>query len=115
MDAVEGRCAPLIGQRLEAQLEIGQRVRVEQLAELLLAEQLAQQVAIERQRAGAALGDRGVAVVHVGRDVVEQQAARERRGPDRLDAVDRDLAAARRRRGSRAGPGRSKTSDRHSR
>ena len=93
MDPVEARRLPLVGQRLEAQLEVGQRVGVEQLAQLLLAEQLAQQVAVERQRAGATLGDRRVAVVHVGGDVVEQQAARERRGADGLDAVDRDLAA----------------------
>ena len=93
MDAVERRRLPVVGQGLEAQLEIGQRVRIEQLAQLLLAEQLAQQVAVERQRAGAALGDRRVAVVHVGGDVVEHEAARERRGAHRLDAVDGDLAA----------------------
>ena len=93
MDAVERRRPAVVGQCLEAQLEVGQRVRIEQLAQLLLAEQLAQQVAVERQRAGAALGHRRVAVVHVGGDVVEHQAARERRGAQRLDAVDGDLAA----------------------
>ena len=56
-------------------------------------EQLAEQVAVEGQRAGSAFGQRRVAVVHVGRDVVEQEAARERRGARRLDAVDGDLAA----------------------
>ena len=92
VDAVERRCAAILGECLEAQLEIGQRVRVEQLAQLLLSEQLAQQVAVERQRAGPALGDRRVAVVHVGGHVVEHQAARERGGADRLDAVHGDLA-----------------------
>ena len=92
MDLVEGRRLAVLGQRLERQLEVGQRVRVEQLAQLLLAEQLAEQVAVEGQRAGPPLGQRRVAVVHVGGHVVEQQAARERAGLRRLDAVDRDLA-----------------------
>ena len=47
--------------------------RIEQLAQLLLAEQLAQQVPVERQRLGPTLRQRRVAVVHVGGDVVEQQ------------------------------------------
>ena len=92
MDLVDGRRLPVVGQRLERQLEVGQRLRIEQLAQLLLAEQLAQQVAIEREGAGAALGERRVALVHVRGDVVEQKAARERAGLRRLDAVDRDLA-----------------------
>ena len=92
VDLVQRRRPPVLGERLQAQLEVGQRLGVQQLAQLLLAQQLAQQVAVEGQRAGAALGQRRVAVVHVGGDVVEQEAARERRGPGRLDAVDRDLA-----------------------
>ena len=93
MDLVDGRRRAILDQRLERQLEIGQGVGVEQLAQLLLAEQLAQQVAVERERAGPALGQRRVAVVHVRRDVVEQQAARERARLRCLDAVDGDLAA----------------------
>ena len=89
---VDGRRLAVVGQRLERELEVGQRLGVEQLAQLLLAQQLAQQVAVERQRAGAALGERRVAVVHVRGDVVEEEAARERARPLRLDAVDRDLA-----------------------
>ncbi len=65
---------------LQVVLQRAQRAGVDQLAQLLLAEQLAQQVAVERQRGGAALGVRGVALVHVGGDVVEQQRAGERRG-----------------------------------
>jgi hypothetical protein len=67
--------------------------RVDQVAQLLLAEQLAQQVAVERQRGGAALGVGRVALVHVGGDVVEQQRGGERRGGRRLDLDERDLAA----------------------
>ena len=93
VDPVGGRRPPVVGQRLEGQLEVGERVGVEQLAQLLLPEQLAQQVAVERQRAGSPLGQGRVAVVHVGGDVVEQEAARERARPLRLDAVDRDVTA----------------------
>ena len=104
VDAVERRRLPVVGQRLEAQLEIGQRVRVEQLAQLLLAEQLAQQVAVERERAGPPLGDRRVAVVHVGGDVVEHEARRERRGAAPSRRRGWRSRGGRRRPGSRAGP-----------
>ena len=92
VDLVRVRGVALVDERLEAQLEVRERVGIEQLAELLLAQQLAQQVAVEGERLGPPLGQRGVAVVHVGRDVVEQEAARERRRLRGLDAVDGDLA-----------------------
>ena len=56
----------------------GDHRRIEQLAELLGAEQIAQQVAVERERRDPALGERRVALVHVHRDPAEQQALRER-------------------------------------
>ena len=80
------RPAP-VGEALQLELDVGEHARVEQLAQLLGAEQVAQQVAVERQRRGAALGQRRVALVHVGGDPVEQQALRERR---RLGGVDAD-------------------------
>ncbi len=46
---------------------------VDQLTQLLLAQQLAQQIPVERQRGGLALGVRRVALVHVRRHIVEQQ------------------------------------------
>ena len=79
-------------QRLELELEVGEGVAIEELAQLLRPEQLAQQVAVERQRLGAPLEERRVALVHVRGDVVEQQGGRERRGARRLDADDPDLA-----------------------
>ena len=82
---------PLLDEGLEAQLEVRERVRIEQLPELLLAEQLPEEVAVQREGLRPALGQRGVALVHVGRDVVEQQRAREGGGARGLDAVDRDL------------------------
>ena len=54
-------------------LHLVDRRRVEEVPELLLAEQLAKQVTIEGECTGAALGERCVALVHVGGDVVEQQ------------------------------------------
>src|SRR6185503_2254020 len=56
-------------------------------------QQLAEEVAVQRQGAGAALGQRRIAVVHVRRDIVEEQRAGEWARLRRLDAVDRDLAA----------------------
>ena len=73
------------GQALQLELQVGDRGRVEQLAQLLLAEQLGQQLAVERQRLRAPLGQRRVALVHVGADVVEEQPGGERRRRARLD------------------------------
>ena len=90
---------------LEVGLERLERAGVDQLAQLLLAEQLAQQLAVERERGGAALGVRRVALVHVGGDVVEQQRGGERRGARRLDLDERDLAPRERAQQRLAGPG----------
>src|SRR6266508_5964402 len=62
---------PRIG--TERTLDLRNGVRVEQVAELLLAEQLAQQVAVERERLRPPLRRRRVVLVHVRRDVVEEQ------------------------------------------
>ena len=89
VDAVRSRA---VGEPLQVGLDGLQRGRLDQLAQLLLAEQLAQQLAIQRQRGGAPLGVGLVALVHVGRDVVEQQRARERGGGRRLDLDQAQLA-----------------------
>ncbi len=83
-----------VGQALQLQLDVGEHARVEQLAQLLGAEQIAQQVAVERQRRRPALGQRRVALVHVRGDPVEQQALRERRRLRRVDADDTHRPAA---------------------
>ena len=85
--------ARVLGPVLEVRLDLLRARRVDQLAQLLLAEQLAQQVAVERQRGRPALGVGRVALVHVGRDVVEEQRRRERRRGRRLDLDQRQLAA----------------------
>jgi hypothetical protein len=93
VEAVCVRGAHWVGQALEVGLDLGQRVGVDQVAQLLLAEQLAEQIAVERQCRRAPLGVRRVALVHVGRDVVEQERRGERRGARRLHLDERDLAA----------------------
>ncbi len=85
----------LVGRaRVAAQLalDLVDGVAVEQVAQLLLPEQLAQQVAVERQRLRAALGRRRVVLVHVRRDVVEEQRRRVRRGRRGLDLDEVELA-----------------------
>ncbi len=93
VDLVERRGGPVLDERLQRQLEVAEGIGVEQLPELLLAEQLTQQVAVQGEGAGPPLGQWRVAVVHVGRHVVEQQAARERARLRRLDTVHGDLTA----------------------
>ena len=73
-------------------LDLRERVRVDQLAQLLLAEQLAQQIAVERERLRAPLRGRRVVLVHVRRDVVEEERGRERRRRGRLDLDEIELA-----------------------
>ena len=63
---------------LELELQLRDHCGVEQLPELFGAEQVAEQIAIERERGDAAFGEGRVALVHVHRDPAEQQALRER-------------------------------------
>ena len=95
-------------------LDLGERIGIDQLAQLLLAEQLAQQVAVERERLRAALGRRRVVLVHVGRDVVEEERAGEGRGRRRLHLDEIELARLQAAQ-ELFSAGRSKTSCRHSR
>src|SRR4029078_6561251 len=66
-------------------------VQVDHFPELLLPEQLTEEVAVERQRLGAAFCRRRVVLVHVRGDVVEQERGRKRRGGCRLDVDEVDL------------------------
>ena len=102
MRLVDGRGQAVVGKTLQRELQVGQRIGIEQLAQLLLAEQLAQEVAIEREGARAPLGERRVAVVHVGRDVIEEEAARERARLARSRRHGRRSRGWRRPTGSRA-------------
>ena len=73
MELVARGGAAEVGEELQVLLDAGEGAGIDQVAELLLAQQLAQQVAVERQRGGAALRVRRVALVHVRGHVVEQQ------------------------------------------
>ena len=106
---------PAVDEALQLELEVGQHAGVEQLAQLLGAEQVAQQVAVERERGGPPLGERRVALVHVDGDPAEQQRLRERRRPRRVDRDDPDLRATADRSSTSRSAGRSNTSLRHSR
>ena len=79
--------------RVAAQLRLHllDRVRVEQLAQLLLPQQLPQQLAVERQRLRPPLGRRRVVLVHVSGDVVEEQRGRIGRRGRRLDVDEVEL------------------------
>ena len=68
-----------LAQPLQATLDLEDRLRRQQLAELGLAEELAQLRVIDAERLRAALGERRVAVVDEVRDVREEQRRRERR------------------------------------
>ncbi len=93
MYLVHGRGPAIVCQRLECQLEVRERRRIQQLTQLLLAQQLAEQVAVQREGLRPALGQRRVALVHVRGHVVEQQRGRERRRPRRLHRMHGDLSA----------------------
>ena len=76
--AVDRSRMPTVGQPLQLELDLVERGRVQQLAEVLGPEEIAEQVAVERQRRRAPFGERRVALVHVDRDPPEQQRLRER-------------------------------------
>ena len=56
-----------VGQPLQVELDVGEHSGIEELAELLGSEEVAEQVAVERQRRRSPLGQWGVALVHVDR------------------------------------------------
>ncbi len=90
MHVVAVPSATALGQVLQLELELGERDRVDQLAQVLGAEELAQELPIERERGGAPLGHRCVRRVHVDRDPAEQQGLRERGRPRGVDRDDVD-------------------------
>jgi hypothetical protein len=59
--------------RQQRALDLSERAGVDQVPELLLAEQLPEQLAVERERLRAPLGGGRVVLVHVGRHVVEEE------------------------------------------
>ena len=88
---IGGAGAPALAQTLQLRLDLVQGAWVEQLPQLLRPEELAEQVAVEGQRGGAPLRERGVALVHVDAHPPEEQGLREGR---RVLGVDRDEPGA---------------------
>ena len=86
VDAVDGRDAVPLGSRCcSCRSTLVDAPRIEQLAQLGVAEQLAQLRLIDRQRLRPPLGQRRVAVVDVVGDVAEEQRRGERRRRRRVD------------------------------
>jgi hypothetical protein len=67
------------GHRLQLELDLLRRPRLDQLPQLDPTQQLREDRPVQRQRLRTALGQRRVALVHERRDVAEQQRAGERR------------------------------------
>src|SRR5581483_6544861 len=80
------------GRSAQLPLDLLDCVAVEEIAKLLLPQELAQQIAIERQRLRTALRRRRVVLVHVGRDVVEEKRGRVRRRRRGLHLDEIELA-----------------------
>ncbi|MNW10217.1 hypothetical protein D3C71_2073850 [compost metagenome] len=64
-------------QPLQFAIHLIQHRRIEQLGQIDLPQELAQQGTIERENRGAALSDRYVRLVHELRYIAEQQVGRE--------------------------------------
>ena len=86
--------APCRFEPLQAVLDRLHRFGVEQVAQLRIAEQLAQLRLVDGKRLSPPLGERRVAVVEKTGDVGEQQRRGERRRRLRIDRGDADPAAA---------------------
>ena len=97
MQLIRISCFAILRKALEIHLEVGQRSRIDELAQLFLPEQLGQDAAIQGKRLRPPLRERCVAFVDERTDVPERQRACERRRDRRLDLHEEDLAPADRR------------------
>ncbi len=68
---------PVRDEPLQLELQLGEHFGIEQLPELFGTEEIAQQVAVERECSRAPLRERCIALVHVHGDPAEQQRLRE--------------------------------------
>ena len=65
MNAPRVRCPSIVGQMLKFQLHRRHHLRVDELPELAFTQKLAKQVAVEGQRRGASLRERGVGLIQI--------------------------------------------------
>ncbi len=84
--------AVVLGEALRGLFHLGDGIGIEQFAEIGFAEQLAELVLIDGEGLGAALGQRGVAVVEEVGDIAEEQRGGKGRGLAGFDDVDAELA-----------------------
>ena len=91
MQLIAGASAAF-AQPLQLELQVVDSRWIEQLTQLFLAQQLAQALAVQRQRLGTPLGHRRVAFVHVLGDVVEHQRSGEWRCRRRLNRRHPNMA-----------------------
>lgn len=78
---------------LEFEFEVLEDFGVEEFAEFVFAEEVAEEVAVESEGLGATLGEWGIALIHVGGDVIEEEGACKGRGFARFDGMDANFAA----------------------
>ncbi len=88
--------APLLGQVLDLGHHLPDRLGLQQVAQVGLAQQLAQKGRVERERRRPPLGQRRVSLVQVLRHVAEEQGSGEGRGRRRRDLDDADPPVAHR-------------------
>ena len=62
-----------VGETLQFQFNSGHHIRVEQIPQRRLAEELAEELAVDGEGHGASFGSRGVVLVHVRGDEVEHE------------------------------------------
>ena len=91
LEEVETQLVRVARRTTQLRLDLLQCARVDQLAQLVLAEQLLEEIPVEREHLCATLSRRRVVLVHVRRDVVEEERARVRRGGRRLHVDEIEL------------------------
>jgi hypothetical protein len=97
--AAQQQIVQLVGaQWLAAQLilHLLEGARIDEVAQLLLPQQLLEQVAVEGERLRPPLGEGGVVLVHIRRHVVEEERGRVRGGARSLHLDEIDAALAQR-------------------
>ncbi len=82
----------VFAQKLELRFDFRNSDRIEQLAQVCFPEQVGKLGLIDRERSGAAFGQRSIPVVDEVSDVSEEQRRRKGRGFLRVDDVDVNLA-----------------------
>src|ERR1035437_6388344 len=80
------------GKALRGLFNIGDGVGIEKFAEVGFTEKFAKLILVDGESLGAALGQRGIAIVEEVGDVAEEERCREGRGLAGFDYMDAELA-----------------------